>query len=218
MTRIRSFAAPHKGLRYVLAKFSFHLGYTEVADARQLAQLRQVGQEMFTLLNDHVHTENEYTLKRLEERLQGASAHDKADHERLEIVQESLAQRIRDFTGRETADDRHAFYLDFSSFHSKYLEHIFEEETVTEHLLQLHFTDEELVQHRIAIMQRVEFPVLLLWLKYIVPAQHEKESAGMLAGFRSVAPKEAFEQVLAVVREEMDAERFRRLMCALGQA
>lgn len=217
MTRIRSFAAPHKGLRHVLAKFSFYLGYADMADAGQLARLKQVGQELFILLNDHVHTENEHTLKHLEERMPGAAAHDQADHERLELVQDSLAQRLQHLTGQETADDLHAFYLDFSSFHSQYLQHIFEEETVTESLLQEHFTDEELIQHRISIMQRVEFPVLLLWLKYIIPAQNEAESVGMLSGFRSVAPTEAFEQVLTVIQEAMEKDRYRQLVSALDK-
>jgi hypothetical protein len=68
-------------------------------------------------------------------------------------------------------------------FHSQYLEHIFEEETVTELFLQQYFTDEELIGHRNTVMQRLSFPVLLLWLKYIIPAQREEESLGMLSGF-----------------------------------
>lgn len=201
-----------------MAKFSFCLGYTDIADTVQLEQLKRIGQEMFILLDDHVHTENEHTLKHLEERLPGASLHDKADHDRLESVQASLARRLDSLIGDETADDLHVFYLDFSSFHSEYLHHIFEEETVTELLLQQHFTDEELIQHRVSIMQRIEFPVLLLWLKYIIPAQPLQESAGMLAGFRSVAPKETFGQVLAVVQGEMGAERFRQLLSGLDRA
>jgi hypothetical protein len=211
MSTVRSFAAPHKGLRRVISRFSSRLGHTDFEDPAQLAALKQLGDEMFTLLTDHANTENEHTLARLEERANGASRHDKEDHERLEAIQDDLQQRLSAFKGTETADDIHAFYLDFSRFHSQYLEHIFEEETVTELLLQQYFTDEELVGHRMAIMQKIPFPVLLLWLKYIIPAQHDSENFGMLAGLKANAPAATFAQVLAVIRPEMDPLRYRKL-------
>lgn len=216
MARIRLLVAPHKGLRNLLGKFSFCLGSANLADPRQLAYLQQLGQELFTLLNDHVHTENESMLARLEERLPGASKHDKADHQRLEAVQDALQQQLAGLTGEESAEEMHQFYLNFSHFQSQYLEHIFEEETVTELLLQQHFSDEELMQQRALTMQRIKFPILLLWLKYMIPAQGEPESVGMLSGFRANAPAEAFEQVLAVIKPEMDANRFHRLVAKLN--
>jgi len=215
MSRIKSFAAPHKGLRYVIAKFAASLGYTDFSNPAQLNKLKQLGNEMFTLLTDHVHTENEHTLKHLEERVPGASEHDAADHEKLETVQSALEQRLSELTGLESSDETLAFYLDFSTFQSEYLEHIFEEETVTELLLQQHFSDEELMQHRVEIMQKLPFPVLLLWMKYIIPAQREDESLGMLSGFKANAPAAAFNQVLANIRTEIAAERYESLISKL---
>lgn len=215
MKRIKSFAAPHKALRNVIGKFSFTLGHTDFADPGQLQNLQTLGKEMFILLNDHVLTENDHTLKHLEERAKGASHHDKEDHERLEKVQSSLQKQLEEFTGKETADRVHDFYLAFSLFHSQYLEHIHEEETVTELLMQEYFTDEELVQHRMAIMKKLEFPVLLLWMKYVIPAQFEEESIGMLSGLKAGAPKEAFETVLATIKQEMNPARFDRLLSRL---
>ena len=216
MARIRSFEAPHKGLRNIIGKFSFCLGYSNLADPVQLAHLKQLGHEMFTLLNDHVHTENEHTLKHLEERVKGAAAHDMADHEELEAIQDALEQRLSALTGSEPADLIHSFCLDFSLFHSRYLEHIFEEETVTELLLQQYFTDEELMEHRKGIMQKIAFPVMLLWLKYIIPAQRDEDSAAMLAGLRANAPADVFAQVLATIKVEMEADRFQRLVRKLS--
>jgi hypothetical protein len=212
MSRIRSFAAPHKGLRNVIAQFSLKLGSIDFKNTFELAALKELGNEMFTLLNDHVHTENEHTLKNLEQRAPGTSQHDREDHERLEAVQDSLQHQLLQFTGNEDDQEVHLFYLNFSRFHSQYLEHIYEEETVTELLLQQYFTDEELMQHRIRIMQRVQFPMLLLWMKYIIPAQAESESVGMLKGMKANAPKEAFDQVASVIKSEMSDTRFDQLM------
>jgi hypothetical protein len=215
MTRIKSFAAPHKGLRNVIGKFSLCIGQTDFASPSQLEYLKKLGNEMFLLLNDHVHTENEHTLKHLEERAKGASEHDKADHEKLESVQESLQKQLSGFSGKESSEDIHTFYLNFSMFQSQYLEHIFEEETVTELLLQQHFTDEELMQHRNSIMQRIEFPTLLLWLKYIIPAQSEADSCLMLSGLKVKASKEAFETVLNTIKGEMASTRYDSLISKL---
>lgn len=212
MARLRSFATPHKGLRNIISRFSYYLGNTDLADTGQRTYLKQLGHEMFTLLNDHVHTENEHTLKNLEQRAPGTSTHDIEDHERLEAIQHNLEQQLTNLTGDESAEDLHLFYLSFSRFHSQYLEHIYEEETVTEMLLQKHFTDEELIDHRKAIMQKVHFPTMLLWLKYTIPAQREDENLGMLRGFKANAPQEAYDQVLAIIRGEMDADRYEQLI------
>ncbi len=215
MPRITSFAAPHKGLRNVLAQFSFYLGCTDFADAQELQQLIQLGDDMFVLLKDHVHTENEHTLRHLEERVPGASDHDKHDHEELESIQDALEQSMHAFTGKESAEEIHRFYIDFSIFHSRYLEHIYEEETVTELLLQQHFTDDELAQHRMAIMQRISFPVMLLWMKYTIPAQRDADSLSMLTGCKSFMPAEAFSMLMEAIREQMSAARYTRLASVL---
>lgn len=215
MATIRSFAAPHKGLRNVISKFAFRLGYTDFSNASALQDLKVLGEEMFTLLNDHVHTENEHTLRHLEERVPGASAHDRADHEKLDEIQNALQRQLQELTGQESSGQVHSFYLDFSLFQSQYLEHTDEEERVTEVLLQKHFTDDELSRHRQTIMKTLKPETLLLWLKYIVPAQHIDESVGMLSGLKVSAPKPFFERVLETIEIEMDQERYNELKVKL---
>lgn len=218
MARIKSLAAPHKGLRNIMARFSLCLGSIDFANPCQLRQLKDLGYEMFTLLDHHAHTENEYTLKHLEERAKGASEHDRHDHQRLELIQQALEEQLSGFTGSEASDAIHLFYLSASRFQSQYLEHIFEEETVTELLLQLHFTDEELIRHRISLMRSFEFPMLLLWLKYIIPAQREAENVGMLSGLKAMVSNEAFEQIITTIKGEMDAERFEALCTKVNES
>lgn len=216
MPSIKSFAAPHKGLRNIISQFSVLLGYTDFSNSAELEELKQLGDEMFTLLKDHVHTENEYTLRKLEERMPGASEHDKEDHLNLEIIQDSLETRLVSLTGAESADEAHQLYLDFTSFQSLYLEHIYEEETVTELLLQQNFSDEELISHRIEIMQRIELPVLKLWLKYIVPAQIISESIAMLKGLKASLPEELFADIMYIINKQMSSKRFHQLVSGLN--
>jgi len=111
----------------------------------------------------------------------------------------------------------HLYYLAFSQFQSQYLDHIFEEETVTELLLQQHFTDEELIQHRTSVMRSFKFPMLLLWLNYIIPAQRDDENVAILSGLKANAPKEVMDQVMTAIQQEMDGERFQRLSVTLQE-
>lgn len=216
MERVKSFSAPHKALRNVISKFSYSLGNTDFTNPDQLIALKELGNEVFTLLNDHAGIENDHLLAALEERVEGASHHDRGDHERLEKIQDALEHRLKDFTGSEPDAVIHAYYIDFSRFHAQYLEHIFEEETVTEKLLQQNFTDEELMQMRATIMQKVPFPTFLKWVKYMIPSQREAENAGMLIGFMANAPKEATDKVLEVIKNELEPARYNSLMAKLG--
>lgn len=216
MARIRSFASPHKGLRNVISKFSFRLGQIDFSDESALQRLKDLGNEMFTLLNDHVHTENEHTLRHLEERAPGSSAHDREDHDKLDHIQDELQLQLQQLTGKETPEEIHEFYLKFSLFQSQYLEHTHEEELVTERLLQEHFSDDELTQHRQKIMKRLAPETLLLWLKYIIPAQRADESVGMLSGLKANAPTPFFERVMETVKGEMEQSGYLELTRRLG--
>lgn len=212
MATIRSFATPHKGLRNVISKFAFLLGNTDVRADSALQRLKSLGSEMFTLLNDHVHTENEHTLKLLEERAPGASEHDRDDHEKLERIQDNLQRQLEQLRGTETVEEMHSLYLSFALFQSQYLEHTHEEESVTELLLQKHFSDDELIQHRQAIMKKLQPNILLLWLKYVIPAQRIDESLGMLSGLKANAPQPFFAQVMETIKNEMDPGRYIELV------
>jgi hypothetical protein len=118
---------------------------------------------------------------------------------------------MQEFNGSETPEQVHSFYLNFALFQSQYLEHIYEEETVTELLLQKHFTDDELIQHRQAIMKKLEPAMLLLWLKYVIPAQRIDESLGMLSGVKANAPEVFFKRVMDTIKMEMEQERYKEL-------
>lgn len=215
MTRIKSFDAPHKGLRSALSKFSFLAGKTNYADLEQLAALKNTGNELFMLLNDHVSTENEFVLKPLEERAPGAAGHDLHDHEELEKVQEAVEMSLNKLDGTQDADQGHQFYLEFSGFHSRYLDHILHEESVTEKLLQDNFSDEELINHRIQTMRRIAFPTMLLWFKYIIPAQRQDENIRMLSGFKANVPSEAFDSVILTIQSEMPQKEYDNLLSKL---
>lgn len=212
MVKEKSYAASHKGLRNIISKFSLLAGKTNYSDIKQVEELKKLGEEMFFLLTHHLHTENEDLLKPLEEKVPGASRHDLDDHERLEKIQTDIATQLSKLDGTQDEETGHLFYLSFTNFQSQYLEHILQEELVTEPLLLANFTGEELRENSMRIMQKVEFPVLLLSLKYIIPAQTENENLKILRAFKANAPEEAFNAVLDIIKPEMSENDFLSLM------
>jgi hypothetical protein len=92
------------------------------------------------------------------------------------------------------------------------LEHINEEDVALELEMQKQFTDEELMQHQIAIMGEMSFETLLLWFKYIVPARRPDENAQVLSGFKSAAPAPAFDAVLGVIKNELSEHEFQAIL------
>lgn len=170
---------------------------------------------MFRLLNDHVHHENESTLTHLETKVKGASAHDYHDHEALEKTQNSLELKLAALNNNASAEDMHVFYLDASHFHALYLLHIHHEETVTETLLQQNFTDEELMEQHLEVIQNIDFPTLLLWMRYMIPSHTENEAVNMLNGIKSKTSAEDFQGVLTTLKGEMPEANYEALLSGL---
>jgi hypothetical protein len=208
MTKEKSYAASHKGLRNILSQFSLLAGKTNYSDIQEIEKLKKLGDDMFFLLTHHLHTENNDLLRPLEERVHGASKHDLDDHERLERIQGDIALQLSKLDGKQDEETGHSFYLSFTNFHSQYLEHILQEELVTEKLLLNNFTAEELQENSMRIMQKVEFPVILMSLKYIVPAQSLNENIKILRAFKTNARAEALQALLDIIKPEMTNEEF----------
>ncbi len=208
MEKEKSYAASHKGLRNILAKFSLLAGKTNYSDIKQVEELKKLGENMFFLLTHHLHTENDDLLKPLEKKVPGSSKHDLDDHKRLEKIQTDIAIQLSKLDGTQDEETGHSFYLSFTNFQSQYLAHILHEELVTEPLLLANFTGEELKENSMRIMQKVEFPVLLLSLKYIIPAQTENENLKILRAFKTNAPQDAYDAVLSIIKPEMTDNEF----------
>lgn len=210
------YSAPHKGLRLALGNFSTLAGKLEFSDPLALQELKTAGKELFDMLSKHTITENNYVLKALSIKVPEAAAFDMHEHEELEEKQSKLEKKLLALNGSESTDEQHDFYLSVTDFHSAYLSHILHEEQVSERLMQHHFTDEELMALRADFIKAMDFNMLLLFMKYIVPAQTITENVMQLTGMKAVMPHEAFEQVCAAVKQVLPASEFNNLMVRTG--
>jgi glutaredoxin len=212
MNRLKSLDPPHKGLRNALGKLSLLAGKTDYTTLESVEKLKSLAQEVFHLLKDHTSVENKFILAPLQEKNPAFTESYFAEHLQIEEAEKNLFERFTSLNGKQSNDDGHQLYLDFCKFQSHYLEHINEEDEVVELEMQQQFTDEELMQHQIAIMGEMSFDTLLLWFKYIVPARRAAENAQVLSGFKSAAPQEAFTAVLDTIQKEIGVKEFQEIM------
>lgn len=218
---MRSYDVPHKGLRNALSELQLLAGKTDYSDENEIESLYMLGEDVFTILTLHATDENEITLAELEQRCPGCSQHDMDDHERIHRAQdklEKLLERIyaHSKAGHDATEDGEEFYLAFSEFHGTYLEHTAEEERVTQPMLWKYFTDEELVAHRGKIMAKNPPQTLLIWFRFVIPAQSHTERVGLLTGFKKMAPGSFFSEGMQVIRQVLAEKEFDRLNKALA--
>lgn len=213
--RIRSYDLPHKALRNALSQFMQLAGKTNFTDSAQVKRLKSIGNEVITLLHSHSNSENEIILKQLEDRQKGSSVADLNDHEALEEELNQLTKKLDSLSSQTDSNRALEFFQAVSAFYSHYLAHMVQEETITENLIQAHFTDEELIAHRNAIMQKIGFPELLLWLKYAVPALPDVEALELLKGVRGMVAAEDFQAVMRELKLELTDQEYRQFAKAV---
>jgi uncharacterized protein (DUF2267 family) len=203
MERLKSLDPPHKGLRNALSKLALIAGKTNYASIESVKKLQLISKDVFHLLKDHTATENKFILGALDAVNKSFTKDYYTDHVEMDQTEQQLFDRIMSLNGEQTNDFGHQLYLDICQFQSHYLEHINEEDVALEAEMQKNFTDEDLMQHQIAIMGEMSFETLLLWFKYIVPARRPEENAQVLSGFKSAVPESAFNAVIEIIKNEI---------------
>jgi len=217
---MKSYDVPHKGLRNALSQLQLLAGKTDYSNHQEVEQLYKLGEDIFKILTIHATDENEVTLAELEQRCPGCSQHDIDDHEEIHLTQDNLEKLLAKIynsskAGQDVTADGEEFYLCFSEFHGTYLEHTAEEERVTQPMLWQYFTDEELASHRGKVMAKNPPQTLLIWFRFVIPAQSHKERVGLLTGLKKMAPAPFFNEGLQVIKQVLTEKEFSELNEAL---
>jgi len=208
MEKIRMFSAPHKALRRTMAAFSTQIGQTNFRDEKAVRKLKENGNELIFLLSSHAETEEKIILSALEVKFPGSSEQDRQDHIKIEKRQKQLEDYLNMLSTSVMADEAHDFYLTFALFHSRYLEHIDEEETVTQKQIWQHFSDEEQLAMRTSIIAKMDPDVYATWLKHMIPAQNENENQAMLGALRMNMQAAKFHSLMEKLGKDMDENDF----------
>jgi hypothetical protein len=212
MKTIRIFSAPHKALRKTMSDFMILCGQTNFRKPEAIDKLKKAGAEMFFLLTAHANTEDTIVLKALENKVPGAAEHDTLDHVKIEELQHNLENHLNRLNASASESEAHDFYLKFALFFSLYLEHIDEEETVTQQLIWENLPDEEQLSIHASIVKKMDPAVYAIWLKHMIPAQNENENIAMLEAMNRNMPANKFEALMETLAQSISSEKLNPLL------
>ncbi len=194
---------PHKGLRNLLSQVSLLSGNTDYSNAVSLEKLKDLTTELVTLLDLHVHSEEDVLLPALEVKVPGSTRENVEEHEQLEKEIKDFDEKMKNITVDSTPDSGVKFYESVYNFHSKYIAHMAMEESEINPVIWANLADEELMELQGQIMASLSPDNIMMWFKYIVPALNPFERTIILGGFKENAPAEFFDQVLNMLKEYM---------------
>lgn len=187
-------------------------GQTNFRKPEAIDKLKKAGTEMFFLLTPHANTEDTIVLKALENKVPGAAEHDTLDHVKIEELQHNLENHLNRLTASASESDAHDFYLKFALFFSLYLEHIDEEETVTQQLIWENLSVEEQLSIHASIVKKMDPAVYAIWLKHMIPAQNENENIAMLDAISRNMPADKFEVLMETLAQSISPEKLNTLL------
>jgi hypothetical protein len=221
-TRPSLVLTPHKGIRFAFAQITMKAGSMDYANPVQVADLTAQLVAFGELLEEHAHLENQFILTSLAERVPGSADHDEQDHIALELLQEEVMAKLESLQepglSPEEANARgYAFYQDLSKLHAAHLEHMLEEEQVTQALLWDNFVDDEIMALHFQIVSNIPPDKMLAWTQYILPSLNHAERIELLKGMQMGAPAAFFAQVMERAEAFLSEEAFVALEEAILQ-
>ena len=221
MNRYQVFDVPHKALRLAFSNLLNLAGKTDFAISQDIAALKNLMEEVFSLVYSHSHHEDDLTFPELDRFVPNATAHDREEHVKLharldELLAEvnALFQAVND--GYDSSITGRKLYTDLCILHANVLIHMMEEETDTQPLIWQYFTDKELKAFEPRIMAAMTPEMSMLWLKYILPTKSEKELVGMLSGMPQMAPPPVFEATMNLAEKVLAPAEWDKLQSVFG--
>lgn len=211
METIKLFLAPHKALRKVMAEFLVLAGQTNFNKHTDIEKLKKSGNVCFTLLSSHADTEDKFIFSALDAKIKGAASHNKAQHVELEKLQEELKLKMQILSKNTTLEEAYRFYLQVSKFQIIYLDHMLEEEIVTQEIIWENLSVKEQLAIRRSIIQKMNPETCLLWLKNIIAAQNEAENLPVMEAIQQCLLPDRYSTLLQNLKEQLPSKVFENL-------
>lgn len=211
METIKLFLAPHKALRKVLAEFLVLAGQTNFNKHTDIEKLKELGHVCFTLLASHADTEDKFIFRALDAKIKGASSHNKAQHVELEKLQEELKSKMQSLSTNTTLEEAYQFYMQVSKFQIIYLDHMLDEEIITQEIIWENLSVKEQLAIRRSIIQKMDPEICSLWLRNMITAQNEAENLPIMEAVQRYMLPDKYTALLQNLKEQLPPKVFGNL-------
>lgn len=207
MTPLRIIIPQHKALRILLDRIVYYAGNSDFQNTAQLQYFKTLIHEFNILFTDHHFTEHNYILKMAAER--HPPEHD-FDAEMFASISSILSAVLKQMGQVEHLSQKeldHA-YSDLLSFEETFNGYMRMQDSITEGWIQHDYSQREICNQIESNIRRMSDPVLLLWCRYLVPANPDKESALFLKIVRSLRHQHVYDSIIQALKHELYPERY----------
>lgn len=213
------YAAIHKGARLLLGDTLAQAGRVRADDPLALQALVARVEHLADFCTGHLEHENAFIHPALEQAQPGTSQRIAAEHVEHERDIESLRAHARALAGCAPADRAaavRALYLALGLFAAHNLVHMHIEETEHNAVLWAHYDDAEIAAMEGRIIAHLSPPAMMDSMRWMIPALAPADRLAMLGDMRASAPPQAFDAVMALAREVLDADGWAALSRGLN--
>lgn len=217
--RFDMYAFIHKALRAMMAEALVAAGRLDVNDGVQSAQTLAQVRQLLAACASHLQHENEFVHPAIEARVPGGSrftAEDHAHHAAQVAALEAAVQALEDAPAADRTALAHALYLQLADFIADNLQHMRVEERDNNALLQAAYTDAELLAIHDRLVASIPPQEMTATLRWMLPNLSAPERAGLLGSMALAMPREAFDGVLVLARQNISSRDWLKLVMALG--
>jgi hypothetical protein len=216
--RLDLYQGIHKALRLLYADTLTQLGSVDADDDGALAMVLAQCGDLLALLALHYDDEDRFVHPALERAQPGCTGRIEAEHVRHRDALDALRERVevvRVSHGATRAAALARLYGALALVMAEDLEHMHFEDIELNAVLWRHYSDADLAAIHDALVASIPPQMMLLALRWMLPALNAAERAGLLLGARDGMPPEAFAAALALARERLTLGEWRKLALAL---
>lgn len=208
----------HKALRALLTQTLVTAGTLDASDAQERQQLVNDIESVLAICCDHLAHENEFFNEPLRAVAPRAVMPFLNDHEgHLDSISQLRLrlQQVRD-ADSQAAALAYQLYLEYSDFVGENLAHMLEEESTLTQALWHHFSDEQLHGFTQALEATLSPEEKGFYLRWMARGLNQAELVRLLQGMQTQVPLAVFQELAALVAQEVGPHRWAKLAHALG--
>ena len=217
--RHNSFYFIHKALRVAMYEMATQLQHVDFSDVAATSETVQQLETLITLFDSHAHGEDHFYNEPLEAREPGIGKLFEQEHEEDHRLSQVLLQLVTDWRNATTSEKRielgNLLFYSFNEFVAFNLYHMNKEELQLNEALWRNFSDEEIIGIEQTLVSQIPPDKMMKYAHWLMRGLSLQDLISWLTPIQQHAPAPVFDALLAIGREQIPAEKFKKLTAEL---
>lgn len=218
MPRFEVYTPVHKGLRYALGVLTAKASSLNFEDDVKLSAFIKEFKPITVILHSHAVHEDAHIQPLIDKFIPEYSDRLETEHHDTEELLDDLEKRIQTIKQSSVQERRELgseWNYALNRFVATYLNHLQTEEIYVQQALWDNMTEEELMDLSVAIRSEIPPEQLMIYFRFMIPAQNIFENAAMLGGMKKYAPPEAYKAASQLAEQVLSSESWAELKSQL---